>query len=687
MDWIDPRYSFAKESQESDAEPAVRGKKENTKGGKSKLGKAQAVAERSESSKPATSSKPDKSSKPNKSDKTIGSQVNAALAQPLDVWTSAFGHALNSLNWPNGCSLETSLLWSTVMQEQAEVLVRAGMSAKKLAALVTEEEEATTDPARAKQVSEVVGLMDQSLESRAFQWLDAADAYPYAALGVAAVAWHLPDHAARPSGEWLTQWVQALLDRIACFTPDPDAAALCSLVLQCEMPLLIGVATTGSKRTVLLEASKAMDNLAELLERSEDTPAAWLAHGATYLRASLASVLRCRVLANGLGLRKWYPPQQKALAELLTHAARWARPDGSQLLAASRVPPRSKAIWDALVKQTRKPQSMLTAMSLVNLTSVEAEPRTAKGPASKKSNGKARHNQPLRPKKLPEPTFFSEDAAGAVLQSHWYQKGSRLAIDYSDTQICLEVLGPKGKPILAGEWTAHVDLDGQSQLQLDEWVQSCWFSDDDVDYLELEAKFGQYARVQRQIMLFREDRWMFVGDALLCEEPGDWTLTSHLPLAAGTRFEPDPKNTEGTLCTSAGGRCLTLPLYLPEWRRQATAASLTSDSENLLVRQSTSGKRRLFSPMLISLCNRHAKKPFTWRRLTVGEDLRIVGADEATAYRVQSGKDQFLFYRTLAPPLRRTALGLHTLAEFYAARFNAENGDVDTLIEVEANVD
>ncbi len=668
MDWIDPRYSIAKESQRSDAGQAVVGKKGGAKGGKSKSGKVRTA------------------SGANKPNKPLASQVNAALAQPLDVWTSAFGHALDGLNWPNGCSLETSLLWSTVMQEQAQVLVRAGMSAKKLAALVAEEA-ATTDLARAKQLSEVVGLMDQSLESRAFQWLDAADAYPYAALGVAAVAWHLPEHAARPGGDWLTQWVQALLDRIACFTPDPDATALCSLVLQCEMPLLIGVATTGSKRTVLLEASKAMDNLAELLERNEDNPAAWLAHGTTYLRASLASVLRCRVLANALGLRKWYPPQQQSLAELLTHAARWARPDGSQLLAASHVPPRSKAIWDALIKQTRSPKSMLAAMSLVGLTNVDAELGGKKSQAGKRSNAKQPNGKPLRPKKLPANTYFCEDAAGALLQSDWNQKGSRVAIDYSDTQICLEVLGPKGKPILAGEWTAEVELDGQSQLQLDEWTQSCWFSDDDVDYLELEAKFGQHARVQRQIMLFREDRWLFVGDALLCEEPGNWALTSRLPLASGAEFEPDPKNTEGAICTPSGARCLALPLYLPEWRRQAVAASLTSDEQSLVVRHATSGQRRLFSPVLISLCNRHAKKPFTWRRLTVGEDLRIVGSDEAAAYRVQSGKDQFLFYRTLAPPLRRTALGLHTLAEFYAARFTAANGDVDTLIEVEANVD
>ena len=108
----------------------------------------------------------------------------------------AFDHALASLKWPNGCSMETSFLWSSVMLEQAEVLVRAGMSANKLSTIISEKT-ATTEQEKAEQVAEVVGLMEQSLETLAFQWIDSADAYPHAALGVAALAWHLPDHARR----------------------------------------------------------------------------------------------------------------------------------------------------------------------------------------------------------------------------------------------------------------------------------------------------------------------------------------------------------------------------------------------------------------------------------------------------------------------------------------------------------
>jgi hypothetical protein len=647
MDWIDPRYSVSTE-----------GVSLATTGAKRKKSKAIPQKAKNNGKKPV---------KVTKVGKLLFTQLEAALAQPLDVWAAAFDHAISRLKWPNGCSAESSFLWSTVMLEQAEVLVRAGMSGSKLASIVSENT-ATNDKQKAEQLAEVVGLMDQSLETVAFEWLDAADARPYAALGVAALAWHIPEHAQRPASEWLTQWLQAVAERIANVTPDPDESVLCGLVLRCELPLLIGVATAASKRVALAEASKAMDNLAEYLECSEDNSAPWLVHGATYLRAAMASILRCRILANSLGLRKWFPPQQKALAGLLKHAARWSRPNGTHILGAGNPSPRAKGMWEALVKQTRSPKPMVNAMVLSGLI-----------PATKPKQTRDK----IRLERLPEVTHFSENASGALMQSDWKHRGARIAVDYSDTEICIEVLGPKGNAVIVGNWTCNVALDGQAQLQLDQWLQTCWFTDDDVDYLELEAKFGQHAKVQRQIILFRSDRLIFVADALLCDEAGNWSLDSRLPLAADAKFESEKKTTEGFIVTESGARLLTLPLFLPEWRRQVLQGGLSQDGDDLLIQSACTGTKRVYAPALISLNNGHAKKPFTWRRLTVGEDLRIVGHDEATAYRAQIGSEQFVFYRTLAPSARRTALGMHTLADFYAGRFDADEGNVDTLVEVE----
>ncbi|MCA9128935.1 MAG: hypothetical protein KDB22_17735 [Planctomycetales bacterium] len=601
--------------------------------------------------------------------KGLSARLSAALAQPLDVWSAAFDHALGKLKWPQGCSDETTLLFSAIMQEQAEVLVRCGVSAKKLAAIL--DEGSDDQPADQRSVSEppnIVGLMDQSLESLAFQWLDNADTYAHAALATIALVWHLPDHAKRAGNDWLAQWLQSTSDRMATYKPDLEEPVLCHLVFQCELPLLMAVGTAASKRTVVAEASAAMDYLAEYLERGAENAAPWLVYGATYLRASLACVLRCRVLADALGLRKWYPPQQKALASLLSHAARWSRPDGTQLLAAGNCAPKSKSIWSALASQAKSNKAMHLAMALAGIGSV---PR---GEAKGKSKSA----------KLPALTHYSRDSAGVCMRSDWRNRGGQVAIDFSDSEMCLEAIGSKGEGVLAGEWKTHVELNGQAQLQLDEWEEICWFSDKDVDYLEVETRVGQHCRIQRQIMLLRDDHLLLLADSLLAEESGDWTFKSQIPLANNTQFLPAKKSHEGFLLQPNGLRFLTLPLFQPEWRTQPGEGKFASEASVLTAGISSKDRMRFYVPTLISLRSSHALQPFTWRRLTVGEDLQIVSPDEAVAYRVQIGKDQWIIYRTLTPVKRRTALGMHTMADFFVGRFSKKDGSIETMVEVEA---
>lgn len=636
MDWIDPQYAIATEDRSSPT-----------------------------GTKPRRKSKKSRGSVRAKAGKPLRSQVAAALAQPLDVWSVAYDHALAKLTWPRGLTVESTFLWSALIQEQAEVLVRAGMSAKKLAAIISGEPDST-----GQELADVVGLMEQSLDSLAFSWLDSADSSPSSALASIALAWHLPEHARRPGNEWITQWLQAALDRVETYEADLSEPAICNLVFQCELPLLIGIATTASKRTVLAEATKAMDHLAQHLETSEDDPGPWLMHGATYLRAALACVLRCRILANSHGLRKWYPPQQKALAGLLKHAARWCRPDGTQLLAACSPAPKANALWEALVQQTKSPKSMTAALMLSGITKCK----------------RRQLRKEVRVNSLPALTHYSEPASNMCMQSDWRHKGCRIALDFSDTNICFEALGPKGVPVLAGEWTTQVELDGQAQMQLDSWQEVCWFSDDDVDYLELEARFGPHAKIQRQTILFREERLLLLADALMCDKEAPLSLRSGIPLAGEARFQPAKKTCEGLIETPSC-KCLTLPLHLPEWRRQLSHAADNSQlfsKDDQLVAVAETRRSRLYLPILISLCSSHSRLPFTWRHLTVADDLRIVSRDEAQAFRVQIGADQWLMYRNLARPVRRSALGMHTIADFYAARFDADGGELDTIVEVEA---
>ncbi|MFO0941650.1 MAG: hypothetical protein U0930_12905 [Pirellulales bacterium] len=59
--------------------------------------------------------------------------------------------------------------------------------------------------------------------------------------------------------------------------------------------------------------------------------------------------------------------------------------------------------------------------------------------------------------------------------------------------------------------------------------------------------------------------------------------------------------------------------------------------------------------------------------------------DQAVAYRVQIGNEQYVFYRNLATVKRRSFLGVHALCEFFAGSFDKDSGEADTLVEVEMN--
>ncbi len=594
---------------------------------------------------------------------SLQKQITAVLAQPIDVWATGFGHTLANIQWPDGCSAYNTWLWSTVIHEQAEVLVRAGVSARRIAQLVTSHEK-TGEQERLTTVS---GMMHQPLESKLFEWLHESDAYPHAALGVTAAAWHLDEHSKRMDPEILSRWVSTAATQIDERRNDRFDCLLGNLVLHCELPLLFDLLSASRRRSAGDIASHSMDCLAEYLENSQEHAEAWLAHGAGYLRAALGCVFRCRVVADHLGLRRWYPPQRKSLAGLLEHAARWARPDGTQLLGYSAASSSWLPIWKALGKQASAGRSVRSVLALAGLIEDGEAIRRKKSDL-----------------KLPALAHESDRAQCASMRRSWYRRGCSIAVDFSEATVQLETLGPKGTSLLKGAWPVNVTLGGELQYQMDGWDPVCWFSDDDVDYLEIEARFGEMARVQRQLILFRKQRLVMAADALRTQRIGDWTIESEIPLAPSIEYEASAKNTEGFL-VGKGLRCLVVALFLPEWRAALSTGSMKSGSSRIVVRNSTHGGSNVFAPVIISLRNRTANQAYTWRHLTVAEDLSIVPRDQAVAYRFQSGKKQILFYRNLANVSKRTVLGVHLLSDFFAGLFDKDSGEASTLVEIDAN--
>ncbi len=239
--------------------------------------------------------------------------------------------------------------------------------------------------------------------------------------------------------------------------------------------------------------------------------------------------------------------------------------------------------------------------------------------------------------------------------------------------------------LLQGCWSASVSVDDRElAAKSDSFTEVCWHNDENCDYLELEKPLAEGWTLQRQILLARDERFLFLADALICDEPrrGRLTYEASLPLGADAPvWKPAAQTREGELET-ANGRVLVLPLFQPEWRSERLDGGLTVSDGRLLWSLETHGEA-LYAPLWINLDRRRVGLEHTWRRLTVAHQLQICRPDEAAGYRVQQGNKQWLIYRSLGKKAVRTLLGQNLLSDFTAARFHRD-GHIDEIVEIEA---
>jgi hypothetical protein len=203
------------------------------------------------------------------------------------------------------------------------------------------------------------------------------------------------------------------------------------------------------------------------------------------------------------------------------------------------------------------------------------------------------------------------------------------------------------------------------------------------DYLEIELPLTGGWRIERHLLLAREDRFLFLADALLGpgETPSEIAYSQNLPLGAEASAAAARETREVAINYAGRQYATAVPLALGEWRAEHCHAELTAEKGHLTLRQAAHG-RSLFSPLWIDLEPRRLKRPLTWRRLSVGENLGIVSRDTAVAYRLQAGDEQWLFYRSLTPRGNRSFLGHNTAYSFVCGRVK-KDGNLDPIIEIE----
>ncbi len=379
------------------------------------------------------------------------------------------------------------------------------------------------------------------------------------------------------------------------------------------------------------------------------------------LRPLLACWTRCGYLSRGMNARCFDKEARLQYDWFVRRALQLTRQDGTEVFGGGGFDKNAQELFDAALMLVGDPHDDAIADQVLPGRKV----------SRKRSQGEVY---------FPESAAHSEWAEMAILRPDWLRGGEHVVVTHSDQNVNMELnCGPV--TVWSGEWSTRIAIDGR-QLGIErDWKETCWFSDDDLDYVELEAKLGDGWRLERQVLLARDDHFLFVADALLGEKEADIDYRSMLPLLQDIRFEPAKKTSEGFLVGSRRVG-LAMPLALPEWRAAEVAGVLEAGGSGLELRQRVRASR-LYAPLFVDLDRKRMRKQRTWRQLTVAEKLEVQPPSVAVGYRVQAGDDQWLFYRSLTRPANRTILGQNLSNEFFAARFDRE-GEAEEMIGISA---
>lgn len=493
---------------------------------------------------------------------------------------------------------------------------------------------------------------DFDWEAEARSWQDGLAPQVDRDAALAAVAW---SHAMPLLVSRLTEasWMNLLatLARLHYQSAAGHRRGVPEFLLASEVPLALAYALPQCKACVALKDSSraALGRLIDALFDGEGMPHA---EEIADIQLLLASCTRMLTLDAHVKKGRIHKDARLQVDWLVRQTLRYTRPDGSAIFT----PDRDSPFFDELfgrANQLTEDQADKAAFTRLR----------AKRKAAEEAD-------------CPTTSEHSEWSELATMRTSWQPSAARLAVDFSKAEIQVEI-GAGRHTLLSGSFAPHIEIDGHTACPESEWEEVCWESDDDMDYLEIECTLSQDWRLQRQFLLAREDRFAFVADALLGPTSARIVYRHSYPLAGEITMEQADEANEAMLLNSTR-RGTLIPLALPEWQSESRVERLRSDPARLDIQRTG---RALYVPLVIDLHASRLKKALTWRKLTVAENLQILPADSAAAFRLQIGKQQWVFYRSLDRPANRTVLGLNLMSEFLAARFQ-KDGEIETLVDI-----
>ena len=280
----------------------------------------------------------------------------------------------------------------------------------------------------------------------------------------------------------------------------------------------------------------------------------------------------------------------------------------------------------------------------------------------------------------------SDWARVAVLRTNRSQDAPAVVVTHDGPTPRLDV-SVKGRSLLQGDWSIEVTC-GSSELALEDWECVCWQSDDDADYIELQADAGHGCRVERQILLSRADELLVLADAAIAgpEMPQEQELAcrSSLGLAEGIVAGVARAGRRDWRLAGRGISARVVPLAVPDDPLLATGPASISCHDNRLAWSHQGPGPALYLPLILDFSARRRRRKPDWNSLTVTEDRQVLSPQQAAGFRVRLGDSQLVLYRSLDKPRSpRSVLGQHTQHETVIGLL-ARDGDFAPLVLVES---
>lgn len=277
------------------------------------------------------------------------------------------------------------------------------------------------------------------------------------------------------------------------------------------------------------------------------------------------------------------------------------------------------------------------------------------------------------------PVTQSDWARLACLRNDWSLQADTLVVAHHREKPSID-LSVLGTPILSGIWDLGLSIDGRPVHIAGDWTCSCWYSDEDGDYLELSTTSERSLQIDRQLLLSREEHFLLLADSIARAGQSRLDYVSRLPLVHGAVVRPDaPTRACGLQLGRLSARAF--PLALPQDRARSTPGTLEPVDGGLELNQAAMGG--LFAPLVIDWAPQRRRSPVDWRTLTVSENGQILGSAAAAGHRLRIGRYQILVYRSLRKSeVPRAVLGYHTSEESLIGRFDTD-GEVEPILIVE----